>query len=67
MWRRLHKVAMSVLPELWNFDRLGEYHWSSKRFACRLTSEHEIRFVRLGNEPDRQPRRHRVAKGVGAR
>jgi len=38
----------SELPELWNADRLAGYLGVSKHYVYRLTSEHRIRFVRVG-------------------
>ncbi len=36
------------LPELWDAERLAGYLGVSKHYVYRLTSEHRIRFVRVG-------------------
>jgi excisionase family DNA binding protein len=36
------------LPELWDAERLAAYLDVSKHYVYRLTSEHRIRFVRVG-------------------
>ena len=36
------------LPELWNAERLAGYLGVSKHYVYRLTSEHRIRFARVG-------------------
>jgi len=36
------------LPELWGVDELAAYLGVTKHFVYRLTSEHRIRFVRVG-------------------
>ena len=38
----------SELPELWDVERLAGYLDVSKHYVYRLTSEHRIRFVRVG-------------------
>ncbi len=38
----------SELPELWDAERLAGYLGVSKHYVYRLTSEHRIRFVRVG-------------------
>ncbi|MGC8513191.1 MAG: excisionase family DNA-binding protein [Acidimicrobiales bacterium] len=37
-----------VLSELWDTERLAGYLGVSKHYVYRLTSEHRIRFVRVG-------------------
>ncbi|MDA8269185.1 MAG: helix-turn-helix domain-containing protein [Actinomycetota bacterium] len=36
------------LPELWDAERLAGYLGVTKHYVYRLTSEHRIRFVRVG-------------------
>lgn len=36
------------LPELWDAERLAAYLDVSKHYVYRLTSEHRIRFLRVG-------------------
>ncbi|MDA8072802.1 MAG: helix-turn-helix domain-containing protein [Actinomycetota bacterium] len=36
------------LPELWDVARLAGYLGVTKHYVYRLTSEHRIRFVRVG-------------------
>ena len=43
------------LPELWDAERLAGYLGVTKHYVYRLTSEHRIRFVRLGKRLRFQP------------
>ena len=43
-------------PELWDIDQLADYLGTGHRFVYRITSEHRIRYLKIGNALRFDPR-----------